>query len=154
MVSFFWQRGFYYNRRFFFFTDYSFFAVRTVPGLSFFFWKLYALRCEGFSGLFERPTAYRLPVYSARYAPMAGLSTDHRYLLTHMLIRLYPVLLNLYDQARLNVVFFFFTRTYRGFALKFARPLYRRTRGRTYYRKHLKKPPGRHYLRVTTSSWF
>ena len=154
MVSFFWQRGFYYNRRFFFFAEYSFFDLRAISGLSVFFWQLYSFRCEGFSGLFSGKPTQRLVAYKARGVSTNSLSNNHRYVLTHLLIRLYPVLLNLYDQARLNVVFFFFTRTYRGFALRFARPLYRRTRGRTYYRKHLKKPPGRHYLRVTTSSWF
>ena len=154
MVSFFWQRGFYYNRRFYFFSELSFFDLRTISGLSYFFWRLFVFRCEGLNNWPLIVSNSYFISYTNRTLRTETLKNEHKYLLTYLLIRLYPVLLNLNEQLRLNIIFFFFIRTYRGFALRFSRPLRRRTRGRTYFRKHLGKPPTRHYLRVSTSFWF
>lgn len=154
MVSFFWQRGFYFNRRFFFFSDFSFFHLRGIFGLSRLFWRFFLMRCDGWGGSLVPALGRPVLNYTTRLRPLDDLLVAHRFILTHMLIRLYPVLQTIVDQYRLNVIFFFFTRTYRGFALRFNRPLRRRTRGRTYYRRHLAKPPARHYQRVTTARWF
>lgn len=151
MVSFFWQRGFYFNRRFFFFSDLSFFQLRRIFGLSQLFWRFFLTRCDGWGGRLVPVSGRPVLHYSARILSLEDLALAHRFVLTHMLIRLYPVLQITLDQYRLNIIFFFFTRTYRGFALRFNRPLRRRTRGRTYYRRHLAKPPTRHYQRVTTA---
>lgn len=79
------------------------------------------------------------------------LSNTERYLLNYLLVRLFPVLLDLARQIRLNIIFFFFVRTYRGFALRFSKPLRRRTRGRTYFRRYMAKPPNAFFLKTNTS---
>ena len=112
------------------------------------------MRCDGWGGSLVSDLGRPVINYAARLRSLENLAPAHRFVLTHMLIRLYPVLQITLDQYRLNVIFFFFTRTYRGFALRFNRPLRRRARGRTYYRRHLAKPPSRHYQRVTTARWF
>nr|YP_011027863.1 ribosomal protein S13 [Euplotes cristatus]UPM52073.1 ribosomal protein S13 [Euplotes cristatus] len=154
MVSFFWQRGFYFNRRFFFFSELSFFQLRRIFGLSQLFWRFFLKRCDGWGGSLVPTSGRPVLCYTARSRSLEDLIPTYRFVLTHLLIRLYPVLQIIRDQYRLNVVFYFFIRTYRGFALRFNRPLRRRTRGRTYYRRHLAKPPARHYQRVATSRWF
>nr|ACX30964.1 hypothetical protein [Moneuplotes minuta] len=155
MVSFFWQRGFYYNRRLSFFSEFTLYSIRSIRGLSSYFWFLFAVRCEGLpTQTFTLSENYRALSYSTRGTSLLMLSNTERYLLNYTLVRLFPVLLDATHQLKLNIIFFFFVRTYRGFALRFSRPLTRRTRGRTFLRRHMAKPPGVFYMKTNTSRWF
>nr|ACX31001.1 ORF156 [Moneuplotes crassus] len=155
MVSFFWQKGFYYNRRVVFFSKYTFHSVRFIRGLSSYFWFLFMVRCEGLPiTTFKLNNKYRILTYSTRNTSFLALSNTERYLLNYSLVRLFPVLLDFNHQLKLNIIFYFFVRTYRGFALRFSKPLTRRTRGRTFFRRHMAKPPRASYLKTNTSRWF
>ena len=153
MVSFFWQRGFYYNRQFFFYDETTLFSIHQLFGLSSLFWRYFFNRCEGFKAL-PHLTPTKLLTYTNRRTSLTVLKTHEQYLLNRLLVCTYPILLNFYLQLRLNLLFFFFARTYRGFALRYSRPLRRRTRGRTFYRRHMAKPPTLGFIRTNTSRWF
>nr|QTT61077.1 hypothetical protein [Euplotes vannus] len=108
MVSFFWQRGFYYNRRLLFFSEFTFYSVRSIRGLSSYFWFLFAVRCEGLpTQTPELPETYKALSYPARSTPLLTLSNTERYLLNYTLVRLFPVLLAFTHQLKLNIIFFF-----------------------------------------------
>jgi hypothetical protein len=156
MISFFWQRGFYYNRKLFFYNDYNLYSIRSVRGIGFTFWKLYFLRCDGFKNIRYNPIKYSLPLlrYSSRGTQLTALTNNEQYLLNVTLFRTFPVLMSLNNQLRLNILFYFFTNTYKGYALRFGKPLKQKTRARTYFKKNMKKPPKLYKQKTTTSRWF
>lgn len=156
MVSFFWQRGFYINRQLFIYNNLTFFTFNRVFGLSHEFVRLFSARCEGFHNpqlVLAQNYKHHLPV-CLRKIPLTLLSTTERLILNILLTRTFPVLLSFFNQLRFNLYFYYFTKTYRGFALRMGKPLKSRTRGRTFHSRRKKKKLNKHRQVITTSRWF
>ena len=156
MVNFFWQKGFYINQKLIFYSDTSLYTFTHVSGISHTFIKLFGARCEGFSVLTSKttPTAKKVLTLEAKASRLCNLTLTEKLTLSTLLARTLPVLLDIKHQLRFNMHFFFFTRTYRGFALRLGRPLRRKTRGRTFYRRNMGKPANTYKQTTSTSRWF
>ena len=159
MVSFFWHKGFYFNRRLYFFEQFFIKDFSKLYSLSDRFLLLWRYRCEGFSN--DTPANIRQPLspvingsllsYKYRLYPLSGFSTTQLFLLNVYLLRTWPVILNFKHQLRFNMWFHFLNKTYRGLSLKIGKPLRKRTRGRTYHKKS-KSNKYRDY--ISKSKWF
>lgn len=184
MVSFFWQKGFYFNGQLFFFKYFTINDVFKTFGLSHRFLELWMYRNEGLLwstindltytkklfyntpkqkkiDLFEKnekqTLIYLNPTCTAlRYKTLSfsTLSPVNLILLNFYFLRTWPVLLDYFTQQRFNIFFYFFTRTYRGLSLRINKPLHQRTRHRTFCKQHLSKTIRFSKTRIDTSRWF
>lgn len=57
------------------------------------------------------------------------------YLLNYYLLLTYPVLLNIQYQYYFNILIFYLIRTFKGLSFYINKPVYRRSRGRTFKTK-------------------
>lgn len=155
MVTFFWQRGFYFDRRMRFFDHLTLRDLRLLQHLSLHFINLFIKRLEvgSFGRAESRRLGFRLQSNISTHA-LSQLSDQERFVFNVLLATHLPMLLNLALQLKINILFFYYTRTFRGIALKLGRPLKRKTRARTYFKPFMTKPPGLFKLRTSTSAWF
>jgi hypothetical protein len=55
-----------------------------------------------------------------------------KFMLNYLIVTSFPVLVDLRLIEAFNLLIYYLTRTYKGISLMINRPLFRRTRGRTY----------------------
>lgn len=139
MVSFFWKKGYYLNQYFFpykpLFSLYNFLHYHYA--LSVCFMKLMVLRCEFIP---TNPLIYnyctvlnRKRIFSSSKSVIIQTQPGvFKFILNFLIVTSYPVLVNIRLVEAFNLILYYLLRTYKGFSLMFNKPLYRRTRGRTY----------------------
>lgn len=123
MTSYFWKRGFYFNNSLFFFNQFTSYLdlQKLLFGLSFFFSKILFLRIESSTLL-----GFNL-----------WKNTDY-YTFFYYTIITFPTFLDIYNQLKLNLLFFYLTKSNRGISYIINKPLYNKTRARTYLNKKKK----------------
>ena len=151
MVSFFWQKGFYFNGRILFFKQLSFYKLGCLFGLSKTFINFWLLRCEGL--VHVRSNQFLLSTVS-KTTNLSKLTSQETFLFNVYLSQTFPVLLNVHSQLRFNMWFYFITKTYKGIALRINKPIKRRSRARTYINSQMARPRTLYKLKTSTSSWF
>lgn len=81
-------------------------------------------------------------------------SLNFKFIFIYLIFSTYPVLLNTQSQVNFNFVFFFLTRTVRGLSFKLGKPIYSKTRSKTYYTAHWTKPKNTHKKVFLRLNWF
>lgn len=156
----FWLKGFYFERRVFFFNTVTLDTLRTFRGLSHLFINLFIVRLPLLEAAndFGTPSTITLRTYKKlKYIPSTFGRLDSRILLVRLILTSFPVFLEMNSQHRSNLWRHFLIRSKRGIFLKISRPLGRRTRSRTYLKRNQTKrlvseKPSR--VRRATSRWF
>lgn len=139
MISFFWKRGYYFSQYFYNYkinyTLYHF--MQHHYAASTFFIKLLVLRCEfSTEHLFtqwQNNLLDRKPIIS--YSRSISLITQFnlfKFLLNFLIVSTYPVLVDFRLTEVFHLLIYYLLCTYKGISLYINRPLYRRTRGRTF----------------------
>jgi hypothetical protein len=161
MATFFWQKGFYFNSRLFFFDEFTLKKFKYLYSFSFKFLKLWEIRCEGFDiktqtilGPKNLIIKNTLLDYKHKDIFLNQFSLSNLALLNTYLPKVWPILYNIRVQLKFNMWFYYLTRTYRGISLKINKPLHRRTRKRTYYKPNFEKPKNIHRQQMSTNIWF
>lgn len=156
----FWLKGFYFERRVYFFNNVSLENLLSLRGVSYLFMKLFLMRLPLFEAVTDNTTCLPSIIKTYKninYIPLTFNRTDARVLLVRLILTCFPVFLELTSQHRANLWIHFLTRSRRGIFLKISRPLGRRTRSRTYLKRNQTKrlvseKPSR--VKRATSRWF
>jgi hypothetical protein len=160
MVNIFWLKGFYFERRVFFYSSLNLVQLYFFKGISDRFFAEFFLRLPGFetlnSAMLRDEHRWRSFTNSALLTE-AFERIDIRILLVKFLVVTFPIFLELYSQQRSNVWKYFLIKSRRGIFLKMSRPLGRRTRSRTFLKKNqtksaISEKPSR--TSRATSRWF
>lgn len=161
MLGGFWQRGFFFEKRVFFFNSISVLTIYQLRGVSTVFIHNLFLRFDDLLFLFKKSN---MTCFTATHthinqldSPLMFSNPTFRLIFIRMILTTFPVFLNIMTQHRLNIWLFFLTKTRKGFYLKLGKPLGRKSRARTFFRKNQTKrvnteKPSR--LKTTTSRWF
>lgn len=149
MISFFWQKGFYFNGQLFFYSGALLKQLKLNFGLNLFFLKMYFLRLEDFENF--NITSILNKTNLSLNIKFSQLTTIEQFLFNSFLINFFPVFLSIKKQLKFNILRFYLLRTNRGLSLFFNKPISRRSRNKTF----LKSTPKAHLRkRVNTSLWF
>jgi hypothetical protein len=139
MISFFWKTGYYFNQYFYTyklnFTLYNFYQYHYA--VNYYFFKILIWRCD--CGLINNTLPSNLLVLNKKgvWIYMKTLilinqSDRLKFMLNYLIVTSFPVLVDLRLIEAFNLLIYYLTRTYKGISLMINRPLFRRTRGRTY----------------------
>lgn len=118
MTGLFWKRGFYFNNSLFIFNKFTSYLTlqKLLYGLSFFFSKLFFFRIE---------------LQQSLYMLESWRDVDY-YIFNYYITITFPVFLEVVNQLKLNLMFFYLTKTNKGVSYFLSKPLYNKTRSRTY----------------------
>lgn len=162
MSSSFWIKGFYFERRVFFYSSFKLQNLFNLKGISFFFCLNFFSRLPFFDslshkiytdnhnicGLLKQKTALNLNVFNQLIT---------RIVFINLLLTTFPVFLEYSSQQKSNIWKHFLMRSKRGIFLRISKPLGRRTRARTFFKKHQTKRLVSEKLSRTkraTANWF
>ena len=139
MISFFWKRGFYFSGSLEFYSNKDFYFLKKLHGISWQFIKLLLFR-------FEYTNSRINNLYKTKFTDLKWIDL---FVFNFYLAKTFPILLSTLRQHKFNMFFFYLIRSFKGICFYISRPVYRRTRARTFKKNQKKKPT----IRVAVS-WF
>jgi hypothetical protein len=160
MSNSFWLKGFYFERRVYFYNTLRLYDLIHLRGLSFNFYFNFFLRLrllESHASQMRGDSRSLFSLMRQKYSLCVFDRLDARIILINLLLTTFPVFLEYVAQQRSNIWKHFLMKSKRGLFLRISRPLGRRTRARTFLRKHQTKrlvseKPSR--IRRATGNWF
>ena len=103
----------------------TFLTLIKLFGFSVFFLKLFFRRIE-----------WNVPSITTYYnKSLISISILYLYILNFYLLITYPVLLNIQYQYYFNILIFYLIKSFKGLSFYINKPIYRRSRGRTFKNK-------------------